>query len=162
MAIWQFQFSLVPILGIRRVHGKVVTKLPEYATRDPDAPVKELSEFNNYWEDFDFSSDSVKSLQNLLPTKPSWSEDAKMFGSNEGDSIEVWDDDIECSIDVRNLNIPLLSAIVQIANDMQCKIILKDGGRLVDPDIQNVITELENSPATKFVLNPIEFIKNRE
>ena len=161
MAAWQFQFSLLPVAGILRLHGKVVTTLPEYDMRNPDAPIKELSDFNNYWEGIRMPSPWIESLERLLPQKKSWSDEAKMFGDDESDNIEVWNDDINCSIDVRNLNMPLVISIVQIANHMQCKIILKDGGLLIDPDIFKVTSELKNSRAMRLVTDPIGFLKQQ-
>jgi len=162
MAIWQFQFSLIPTAGILKAHGGLIATLPEYATRDPDSPVKELSEFNNYWTDIELASPLVGLLEQLLPPKKSWSKDAKMFGCDEKNNIEIWGDDINCAVDVRDLDISLLSSIIEIAKNMQCKIVLKDGGRVIDPDIPKVMDALNNSLSMKFVLDPVRYMQSRE
>ena len=162
MAAWQFQFALVPKAGILKVHGHLPETLPEYGMHIPEEQVKDSSEFNNYWENAEPSSFPMKALKSVLLPQESWSNDAKMFGSANGNSIEIWSDDIFCAIDVRNLDISLLRSILEIANNMQCKVALKDRGRLIDPDLATVLTEIRNSPAKKFVENPIDFIKNRQ
>ena len=160
MAIWQFRFSLVPTAGILKTYGGLVDALPEYAQHDPNATVKEVSEFNNYWEGVDFSSPFMKSLESILPPRKSWSDDAKMFGSEDGNKIEVWNDDIVCSIDVRNFDIPFISSILEVARGMQCKVALKDGGRLIDPNLSDLLVEINNSRSMQFVQNPVDFLKN--
>lgn len=111
----------------------------------------ETDEFFNYWADSDLSSAPVRLLEQWLPQKVSWSDDARMYGSKEQSQLEVWPEDIHCIFNVSNLDIPLLTSVVDIACDLDCKLALKDGGRLIDPDMVIVMEELRNSLAWKFV-----------
>lgn len=154
MAIWHFEFSLIPTAGIYKAHNKMVDFLPEYGRRQPDAPVLESEDFFNYWAGSDLSSAPVRLLEQLLPQKISWSCDARMYGSKEQSQLEVWDDDIHCVFNVSKLDIPLLTTVVIIARDLDCKLALKDNGRLIDPDMDMVIEALRNSLAWKFVKDP--------
>ncbi|WP_423036993.1 hypothetical protein [Undibacterium sp. Tian12W] len=154
MAIWHFEFSLIPTAGICKAHGKMVDFLPEYGRHQPDAPLLENDDFFNYWAGSDLSSGPVRLLEQLLPHKTSWSSDARMYGSKEQSQLEVWDDGIHCAFNVANLDVTLLTAIVNIAHDLDCKLALKDGGRLIDPDTDMVIEALRDSLAWKFVKDP--------
>jgi hypothetical protein len=161
MAAWQFQFSLVPVAGIRRVHGEVVRILPEYRTHIFSAPVKEASDFENYWDGIEMLPAAVEVLKGLLPERVSWSGDAKMFGSEDGNSIEIWEDDINCCLDIRSFDLSLLESLVGIAQMTKCMIVLKDDGRVIDPVLVSIVDEARRSSAAKFLENPSAFISQR-
>jgi hypothetical protein len=38
-----------------------------------------------------------------------------MFGDDESNHIEIRDDDVHCRLDLRNIDVPLLTRIVEIA-----------------------------------------------
>ena len=161
MAAWQFQFSLVPEAGIRRVHGQIVGVLPEYMAHISNGPVREISEFENYWESIEIPPFALEILEELLPERVSWSGDARMFGSEDGNSIEVWGDDINCYIDVRNFDLSFLESLIDIARKASCMIVLKDDGRVIDPVLVSLVNEVGRSSAAKFVENPSAFISQR-
>lgn len=154
MAIWHFEFSLIPIAGIYKAHGKMVDFLPEYGQRQPDAPFLEDADFFNYWAGSDLSSGPVRLLEKLLPQKESWRDNARMYGSKDQSQLEVGNEDIRCIFNVSKLDIPLLTAVINIARELDCKLALKDGGKLIDPDMDMVIEALRNSLAWKFVKDP--------
>lgn len=162
MAIWQFQFSLIPVDGIVKHFGEIVPNLSEYQRRLADAPVKDLADFCDYWEGVNRPKELMSALAELLPKRESWSDDALMFGAESSDQIEIWPDDIDCAIDVRTLNWGLVNSIISIAAKLNCKIVLKDDGRVIDPDISAVADAIRDSVAWQFLQAPIEYILTRE
>lgn len=161
MAAWQFQFSLVPEAGIKRVHGELVSALPEYGARDPDGSIKEITDFENYWDGIEIPPFLLQAMEDLLPERASWDSDARMFGSEGNNSIEVWSDDINCCIDMKQFEPAILATIVEIAQQAKCKIVLKEGGRVIDPVLTALVAEANRSAAKRFVEDPITFITQR-
>lgn len=156
MAIWQLNFALVPILDIKKNHGHIVNILYQYQAHIGCPKIIDENELINYWVDIDISEDIIGRFAQLLPPMESWSENAVMFGTDEGNKIEVWNDDIYCSIDMRKLNLNLLESILHIAEKLKCMVVLEEGGIVIEPS--DVIPKLRNSTAYKFCLNPIETI----
>lgn len=161
MAVWQFQFSLLPVSGLHEIHGQLPRTVPAYARRDPDAPLMEDGEFDNYWAGIDLHSSLTDPLAQLLPARSSWSDEARMFGDSHSNSIEIWDDVIHVALDVSKLNLPLLGAIVDFASQLDCKLVLRDNGRICHPLLQIVLDELSKSIAAGFVKDPQWYLANR-
>jgi hypothetical protein len=161
MAYWQFQFSLVPSSGIEKVHGYQVLRLSEYESRDSDKEVRNIESFNNYWEGIERPPSVVYELMQLLPASRSWDESASMFADANGNSIEIWPDDINCALSLSNLNFDLLSKIVSIARQMKCVIVLKESGKIVTPDLAVIADEVVNSSAKNLLDNPSRLIRSQ-
>lgn len=158
MAVYQFQFALLPAVGITRLHTGDVDYIGEYAARDPDAEINLDEESPNYWAGID-KIPLQKIIGDLLPGRESWSDEAFMYGDSKRDHIEIWDDTVYVSLDARNLNVPLLRAIVAAAHDHNCKLVLKDGGKVIFPHLADVLAALDNSSAMKFLRDPAGFLE---
>ena len=109
LAIWQFTFHLIPGEAVEQFHGPTALRPIEIETNNENA------ESPNYWAGRSPRS-YAKAVEPLLPARNSWSADALMFGDEEGDGIELWDDDVR----VRSVNECLARAIVSMAaaNDL--------------------------------------------
>lgn len=160
MAIYQFQFVLIPSDGIARLHSGNVDFIGEYAARHIDAEVDLDEESPNYWEGID-KKPLRHVIENLLPVCESWSEEASMYGDSEGDHIEIWNNTIDVSLDARNLNASLLLAILAVAQAQNCKLVLKDGGKVIAPNLEEVVAGINESSAMKFLRNPVDFFNGR-
>jgi len=161
MAVWQFKFTIVPVAGILRGHGKMVDVLPQFAARTPDAIFADEDEFPNYWEGID--STPMKELaERLLPLAESWSDEATMYGNTKTDDIQIWEDSVDVRLDCSNLNLTLLDAIVSAAREWNCCLVLCEGGRIVSPNLQLLIDAVNASSAMKFVKNPKAFLESNE
>lgn len=84
-----------------------------------------------------------------------------MYGTKTGDSIEIWDDEIKCAIDVRSLNEIFIISIVNAAIKLDCIFVLHDNGELTWPDIGGLMIELENSRAARSLSDPVAFLRGR-
>lgn len=157
MAIWQFGFFLVPYEGIIRVHGYIPSKLEQFFQYDGKSELKE--EFYDYWGKDQINNTVVESIREMLPSMKSWSDEALMFGNSESDKIEVWTDDIYCAIDVRSLNLDLISSIMKLANKLDCLIVPKESGNLICPKTAIILNEIGRSKAQRFCENPRETLE---
>jgi len=77
-----------------------------------------------------------------------------MFGDEDGDSIELWDDDVRIRLDIRQFNEPLARAIVSLAAANDLKLVMARTGRLMPPSYDKVAREIAQSRALRFVLDP--------
>lgn len=78
-----------------------------------------------------------------------------MFGDEQGDCIELWDDGINVRLDVRHFNDPLTRALVNLASVHELNFVLPQG-RSIPPLYDELIREIAQSRAIMCVLNPEE------
>lgn len=159
MAIWQFGISLVPKAGILREHGRIPQELDQYKPRTEDLNFDEDREFLNYWLGIEVSKSVKILIAEKLPKLKSWSSDAEMYGYDHGTKVEVWLDDINCFVDVRGDGTEFLEFFVSIAKSLDCLIVLKESGKVIDSSYPLLLNELNASVARKFVSNPRKTLK---
>src|SRR5262245_32241226 len=92
MAIWQLTFHLVPREAVEQLHGPTAIALAAFRPVDLET-YDENAESPNYWAGRSPRS-YTEAVEALLPPRKSWSPDALMFGDEEGDGIELWDDGV--------------------------------------------------------------------
>lgn len=163
MAAWHFRFSIVPRAAILSVHGQGAVVLDEFRTnfeagpgvRDPDESLHE-----NYWRNSD-PRRLIPEISKLLPERVSWSADAAMFGDEEGDSVEVWEDSVDCAVDIRHFSIYRLEAMVSMAARADCLIVLHESGRVIPSESGLIVAEIETSRAYSFCVDPKGFMLGR-
>jgi hypothetical protein len=161
MAIWQFKFAMVPGAGIRRVHGHLVHVLDEYRVpkiSEGTLAVTSPIDAKNYWEGLD-SGVVAAAMSGILEPAKSWSSDALMFGDEDGDRVEVWGDDVDCAIDLRNFSAPRLESIVDVARALGCKLVLHGTGQVIEPIFESILQEVRSSHAYAFCVGPVDFLR---
>ncbi len=167
MAIWEFKFSLIPIKRIEQVHGRIIPILEEYKPSNPERllslPIEndEMSGFTNYWEGIEIEDEILQAIKILLPQCESWSKDATMFG-DQYNRIEIWDDNINCFLDLRYFSRKLLEGLLNIAKSLDCKIVLLESGEVIETEIEVVIEKIKESNAYAFCLEPKKFLETLE
>jgi hypothetical protein len=160
MAIWHFKFSLSPTTGLLRVLGRTEGIVPEHVS-SPEGPTYiEGEEFPNYWDDPSALRQAAMVVSSFLPEMRSWSPDARMFGDDENDRVEVWDDDIRCRMNMRMFDYELMDQIFELAKRFDCKIVVGGSGEIVEPNLIALGPHVQASNAYKFCLSPIEFLKS--
>ena len=152
MAIWQFSFHWVPRDAVKRLHGSDAIRLDAYGPfdlenwdEDKDSP--------NYWNDRSPLTYAA-SIEALLPRRKSWSEDALMFGDEEGDDVSLWEDDVNIRLDIRKFNEPLARALVGLASRDDLRLAISATGRLIPPIYEKLTREISKSRAFKFASDP--------
>jgi hypothetical protein len=76
------------------------------------------------------------------------------FGDEDGDSIELWDDDVRIRLDIRQFNEALARAIVSLAAANDLRLVMARTGRLMPPSYDKLAREIAQSRALRFVLDP--------
>ncbi|NHZ97927.1 hypothetical protein [Massilia sp. CCM 8734] len=161
MAVWQFGLIVMPVAGIVRIHGQMIDVLPGDADNAFEISFDQAELVPNYWEGID--NTQLQMLANsLLPRAPSWSDAATMYGDEKTDHIQIWDDSVHVRLDCRNVNAALLAAVVAAARDAHCCIVLCEGGRILSPVLECVSDALQASAASRFVLNPRQFLASAD
>ncbi len=161
MAIWQFCFYLVPEQSLAKMYGEVPNEIPEYRTIGENHVVDESFEFPDFWKDVDGLDDIKAKVSKRMPKLNSWSCEAEMYGYDGGTKIEIWNDEVICFIDARNNDINTLKFCSIIADEFNCKIILKDNGKVIDASYFWLLKEFRDSIATSFTKDPKGTITNR-
>lgn len=157
MAIWQFTFYWVPRDAVEKLHGRDVIALAAFAPVDPET-WNENTETQNYWAERAPRSYGT-AIEVLLPPRESWSANALMFGDEDGDDVQIWDDDIKIRLDLRRFNEPLARAVVQLAAREDLKLVMGETGRLISAEYDKLVREIANSRSAKFVQDPAGTLK---
>ncbi len=153
MSIWQFKVSLVPEMGILRVHGTIPSELEDYRPFDPESDDLD-QELPNYWEGHVVPPEVMEEISSILPPMESWSAEARMFGYSHGNQIEVWGHDVLCKVDLRAFDGEYLRRIVELADDLNSLIVLNENGRVLPADLSEVLEAVRKSRACRFMVNP--------
>jgi hypothetical protein len=153
MAIWQVTFYLVPRAAIQKHDGTSPLVIGAIRPAGLD-PYDENAELPNYWEGQSPRSHEY-SVAALLQPRTSWHADALMFGDEQGDGIELWDDEFRVRLDIRQFNEPLARAVVSLAADADLKLVMGETGRLLCPEYAKLAKEISQSRALKFALDPV-------
>lgn len=159
MAIWQFKFSLVPAEHLQSTYQAGVTVLQGYRTSPGGPKVLEEVEVQNYWDNPSSLRQVALASSGLLPEIASWSEDARMFGDAESDKIEVWDNDVNCFVDMRYFSEKFVGNILSIANKFNCKIVVHGSGVVIDPVMAQIMEQIVISHAYSFCVSPSEYLQ---
>ncbi|KAF0237096.1 MAG: hypothetical protein FD167_4489 [bacterium] len=166
MAVWQFKFSLVPLEGIERVHGHTILIIEEYRSSNAEKllslPLELNQSYSDYWEGIQIGDTTLEAIKAMLPQCESWDKNAVMFGSEEGDRIEIWNDDFNCFFDIRNFSANLLDKLLSIATTLNCKVVLHESGEVIEPIFKEVVERIKESRAYAFCLNPKKFFEDLE
>jgi len=155
MAVWYFKFALVPDEGIVSVCGKMVGRLPEYSGKGGAEEI--LGGFPNYWLGIG-NIESLAGISRLLPEIESWTSEARMFGYEDGDRVEFWEDDVLCYLDLRRLSLSLLEVVTGLAAYFDCSLVLFGSGEVVEPELPLVVEKIKESNAFAFCVDPASFL----
>lgn len=150
MAIWQFKVSLIPQSWIASGH--------DLQSLFDDAGYDVSRAWNGYRD-----SDLAVRLGSILPTGKSWHDALLMWGSDEGNDIQLWRiktaiSDIAIRFDLRHPDIGLFQAITQLARDYELAIIDLAGRRVVAADTAAALRAAAESDAAHYVIDPLSFL----
>lgn len=139
MAIWQFTFTIIPC----------------------KKEIKSADDIRS-WNGYSLKDSSIKEISKVLKPSKSWSDDIKVFGNNEETCIELFYennilDDVSVRLDLRNLTIEILEAIVNFINSNDA-FILTTNGATVKPIVKDLIEQIRKSEAYSFSRNPETFL----
>jgi hypothetical protein len=162
MAIWHFKFNLIPTEGLKRVLGDPdAAVVPEFVP-NPEGPrclePEELEALPNYWSDPAQLRQIAMVVSSFMPEMTSWSREARMFGNDEDERVEVWEDDVHCRINMRNVDLVVLEKVLSLARKFDCKLVIGGTGAVAAADIASLTPHIESSNAYKFCRDPRGFL----
>ncbi len=158
MAIWTFRIHLVPAKSLLNTHGKIPATLEQYMpSKNPGQLLGPDETFINYWS----SKSALRSIKEVvegeLPETHSWSSDATMYSRDGEITIEIWEDDVVCSIDARSKKIAELIELVDLISEKtETTFILSENGQVVPREPFCLENAFKKSKAYKFTINPID------
>ena len=160
MAVWQFVFHLVPRGGILLFHREIPTILEDFASHatENDAPKNE-DNYIDYWQGCLNPEDVGREFAAFLPVMEAWGEDSLMYGSEHGDRIEIWTDDIVVAVDMRNFNKEFISETLKIGVKLDCLAAVVPTGKVVSLRLPLLLAEIRESIAFKFCSDPVGTLK---
>ena len=160
MAVWQASFHMVPRERVAELFPGWFDPPfePDYVTTLPSEDPTEL----DWWASRQPPADFRAALDRLLPRFSSWSPDLEWWGSEDKDRVDVFSEagrieSVYIRFDMRAPNAKFVDGIATLAADMNCDFIGLPG-MLYEGSAAGLAVALRNSPALRFVEDPIAFL----
>ena len=161
MAIWQASFDVVP-------EERLAELFPGWfdAPFSPDyveiLPTDDASELD-WWAARQPNADLRAALDRLAPRIRTWSSEVEWWGAEEGDRFDVYSDagqvtHLYVRFDMRTPNPEFIAGVADLVVRMRCDFI-GGGTMLYDGSAIGLAAGLRNSPALRFVKDPIAFLE---
>lgn len=158
MAIWQYDFTLIPKSGLVDEYGCVPNKIEDYFVSDDQS---EEVESPNYWKGFDSDRLLKESFRELLGELESWSDNGIMFGTEDGNKAVIWKEgEVNCRFDLRSPNKEILDSILKLAGENNCKVLSHSSQKVLEPELALVTLDIKESEAYRFCMNPKEYLNS--
>lgn len=151
MATWQYDIHFIP-WAIVDQHPEIIRALCTLEDIDT-AP---------WWRSYNQALGLVKALSRLLPAAVSWNDSIQMWGTSDGDRVEVsWEEgrigDVPVRIDVRRLSQDFIQGIVNVAREFDV-LFFTEENQVVEPTLQGLLNSIKKSDAARFVEDPRDFL----
>jgi hypothetical protein len=152
MAVWQYDFHLVPKAGVERHYGLIPTTMPLVSV-----------EPGLFWTGIELTQEMRNEISRLLPSGKAWSDQIERWGQEQGTRIDLFVENEDIAevfvrLDVRDLPQVLLINLMQIAKRHGLLVMLPDGS-LFEPSVSRVLAEIRASNAFRFVQDPQKFLE---
>lgn len=151
MATWQFDFHLIPASSVDRRFRVMPVTLPvaEYDRVD-------------WWEGLDLLRDIEADLSQLLARGRSWDSQRETWGEEAGDRFDVLLDgpriaEVYGRIDVRQLSLPFLNRLLEIARRRGLLFVTEDR-HILRPSMRELLSAIHRSRSFAFVSDPEGFL----
>lgn len=158
MAIWQCRLALLPRQGVLDEHGTIPESIEDRFVDVEGLDPGSIFDDTIYWSEFDTVT-MGSDFGDLLPEMSSWSDETLMYGSKEGDRIEVWPKSINVRIDCRDLNFEYLKRLCESALSQKLLFLDLRTLAMIEPEFFQLVRQLRNSLAHRFVKNPVEALE---
>ena len=160
MAVSQFRTNLIPFTSLKELGIEVPSLIALEEVSQP-CSVEELHEIvsrlPDYWKGVEIQEDYRHLVKAILGERESWSDNALMFGDEDGDSAEVWFDSankikrIDLCFGLRNPDLAKMKKLVAFISQIRCAIHCLESGKIIEPKIEPLIFEMNNSKASRYL-----------
>lgn len=140
MAIWQYTFRVVPKFDLKELG--VITHLLD-------------KDYNNFtfWRNGNYAPDFFKQLTTILESKPSWSKDIKLYGTEESNCVEIFMDDnfiseVTVRIDYRSNYIDLLNWLIEFCT-LNSLALIDEDNEVLQNNATSIVFAIQNSSQYK-------------
>jgi len=152
MALWQYDFTLIPEFGLIEHYGIVPDRIDDYFY-DSDQP--ESNDSPNYWTQFDSEASFADDARSLLGILDSWTGEALTFGTEDGNKIEIWKEgDVNCRLDIRSPDLEVLETILRTTRKNRCLVLSHHSHRVLKPEMCVLLEDIRSSSAYRFCKDP--------
>jgi hypothetical protein len=156
MATWQFANHLIPRSRLHELYGTVPSNLDQ-----------DTLDSVEWWQNKKLPSDAESFLDSFSSRSTHWHKDTVMWGDIESDHIEISKSEngvagVYARIDARERNDKFLNALVEFAVKSDCVFWIPENERIIEPTLENLLSEISQSRAFHFVTDPVGFFKNLE
>jgi len=155
MAIWQFDFIVVP-------KENIIIKFKSYPEK---INLDDIDDIGN-WNHHNLIESTLKELAIVLKPTKSWSDEIKQFGRIDESCVKLLYDknileEISVRLDLRNLTYEILKPIINFIKENNA-LIITDDGNLINAEINELINQIKKSDSYSFVKNPKDFLMTLE
>jgi hypothetical protein len=152
MATWQFDLYIVPREKLVEVAGVTAQRISQ-----------QQFEQTEWWEGASLPPHYVQVLTTLLPRAESWSPGVEIWGTEDGNRIDVYRSggavqEVRFRIDVRAIDVGVLEAVARFADNAGCALLTEEF-EVVPPTLDAMLKEIRNSSAHRFLLDPGAFLE---
>lgn len=149
MAIWQFEFLLIPTEWAEGNASRITRRF-----------LDEGWELGAAWSESDRREVPEVVIDQYMPRGRSWHADMTAWGDDETDDIQLWReaeeiDVLEIRIDARNDFTLMVQHSVSIARELNCSFLLRKEGIVIEPTAEQLVSSLQRSTAMRFVSDPL-------
>ncbi|WP_085832443.1 hypothetical protein [Clostridium merdae] len=148
MAIWQFNFKLIPKVKLFKSDLDNIN-------------------FNNEkissWKGFDINESTLVDLSKHLTQTKGWSKDVRLFGLSDENCIELYYQDgslldVSGRFSLMSLDVDVLNSVINFAEKNEA-VFLSENNEVIETIAEQMIIAIKKSNEFKFVKNPREFLK---
>jgi hypothetical protein len=147
MAVWQYDFAVVPRDEIAAINGGI-----------PVALTSEQFEKVESWKDSQPAPYFEREFSEWRPEMKSWAPTIRMWGEEDSNRIDVFYENnkiacIEFRVELRSINNRFIELLASFARENNCLIVSLHSLVIVEPLRQNILLHLCRSPGANRVLD---------
>lgn len=151
MAAWQFDLHLIPRSKVLEVFIGV-----------PDTIKRDVFDRVVWWGEFQPPPDSRIFIGSFLDEAASWNKETLVWGDQDDNRVDVTLSrgdvaEIFIRVNVRELKLRFREGIVAFAKYCEC-LLLTEEMKLIEPDLSALTSEINQSPARRYVADPVAFL----
>ncbi len=140
MAVWQFDFMIIP-------KGRIKENFQE------DDLIS--------WSQVNLESSTEEFFKEILTKEKSWCENIILFGNGDKTCIKIFNEngiqEVSCRIDLRDISKGLLLKIIEYIKEINGDIYYKE--EIYEVTFQTIVELLKSSDAIKFCTNPQQYFE---
>jgi hypothetical protein len=151
MAIWQWKIVLIPEEALLRKYDVLPLRLQ-----------RDFAEDSSWWSGIQPPAGFERQLNLLLPERPSWSTDMRMWGQEDGDDLYVCYvderksavEEIGFRINAGEISAELIRRICVLARQLSC-VLMTAECEILAPDESMVFAAISHSTAKRYIDDPV-------